>query len=188
MTVLSVGLIIWVVAHFFKRAAPTAREQMIIRFGAGGARGIIAGCLVLSVILMILGYRSADYIPIYDPMPQLRHLTILMMLAAVALLGMGHSKGRARTWLRHPMLIGVIVWACAHLLMRGDLAAVILFGGLGVWAIAEILVINRTVGAWVRPEPGPAKGDVKLVIITLVMFTIFVGLHSVLGPNPFTGG
>jgi hypothetical protein len=29
-------------------------------------------------------------------------------------MGMGRSRGRARSWLRHPMLTGVIVWAMAQ--------------------------------------------------------------------------
>ena len=43
-------------------------------------------------------------------------------------------RAGARTWLRHPMLTGVVVWALAHLLVNGDLAslrAVRLAGPLG---------------------------------------------------------
>ena len=59
------------------------------------------------------------------------------MLVAVALIGAGHSKGRARGWLRHPMLTGVVVWAVAHLLVNGDVASLVLFGWLGLWAVGR---------------------------------------------------
>ena len=144
--------------------------------------------MVLGIVLMVLGYRNAEYSPVYEPMTHLRHVTILLVFLAVVLMGMGSSKGRARTWLRHPMLTGVVVWAGAHLLMRGDLAAVVLFGGLALWAIAEMFIINAAQGKWMRPEAGPAKGDIKLIIISVVVFTVLGGLHVVLGPNPFAGG
>ena len=47
-------------------------------------------------------------------------------------------------------------------------------------------LINRT-EEWVRPEPGPAKKDVVLVVITVVMFAIITAIHAWLGVWPFPG-
>ena len=52
---------------------------------------------------------------------------VRVMLVAVILLGMGSSKGKMRTWLRHPMLTGVLVWSVAHLLVNGDRPSLVLF-------------------------------------------------------------
>jgi uncharacterized membrane protein len=88
--------------------------------------------------------------------------------------------------LRHPMLLGVLVWAFAHLLVNGDMASVVLFGGMGVWAVMQIMLINSQ-ETWERPVRGPASGDVKLLIISAVVFTVIVGIHIGLGYNPFLG-
>ena len=53
------------------------------------------------------------------------------------LLGLGHSKSRAKGWLRNPMLTAVVVWAVAHLLVNGDVASLVMFGWLGLWAVAR---------------------------------------------------
>jgi hypothetical protein len=63
---------------------------------------------------------------------------------------------------------------------------VILFGGLLLWAGAEVAVINRS-EAWVRPEPGPAKKDIILVVITIVAFLVMTYIHNWLGVWPFPG-
>jgi ABC-type cobalt transport system substrate-binding protein len=110
-----------------------------------------------------------------------------LMIIAVVLMGMGKSKGRARAWLRHPMLWGIVVWAVAHLLVNGDVASIVLFGGMGLWALANMLLINAQDGPWQRPAPGPASGDIKLLVISAVVFAVIVGLHMWLGPNPFGG-
>ena len=59
MTLLVVGLILWTVVHLFKRVAPGARAGMGEAIGAGPARGVIAGLLVLAVVLIVVGFRGS---------------------------------------------------------------------------------------------------------------------------------
>jgi uncharacterized membrane protein len=99
---------------------------------------------------------------------------------------MSATKGRLRGAMRHPQLTAVKVWAVAHLLVNGDLASLILFGGLLVWAVLEVVMINRS-EAWVRPAPGEAKKDILLVVITIVMFLAITFVHNWLGVWPFPG-
>ncbi|MEL7345327.1 MAG: NnrU family protein, partial [Pseudomonadota bacterium] len=67
------------------------------------------------------------------------------------------------------------------------LASLVMFGGLLVWAIIEIPVINRAVPDYVPYEGGSAAGDIRLLVISLVVFSVIAGLHMVLGPWPFPG-
>ena len=179
MTLLVLGIILWCAGHFFKRVAPDLR----VRLGDPG-KGLVAGILLLGIILMVIGYRGADAGNVYDPPAMGIHINNLLMFFAIVLLGMGSSKGRARSLLRHPMLTGVAVWAIAHLISNGDLASVILFGSMLVWAVAQMIVISRAEGPWQRPEPGPVTGDVKLIVISLVLYAIIVFIHQLVGPWP----
>lgn len=187
MTLLVLGLLVWSVAHVFKAAAPAARANLAARLGQGPSRGLFAALIVLGLLLMTFGYRAAPYVALYTPPDWTVHLNNLLMLGAVFLFGMSMSKGRTRAWLRHPQLSSVVVWSAAHLLVNGDLASLLLFGGLGVWALASIALINARDGAWVRPEPGPLKGDVRLVIITVVAYALITAVHAWLGAWPFPG-
>jgi uncharacterized membrane protein len=185
MTLLILGILLWIGAHAFVRLAPGARADLNARLGEGPAKGVVAAAIAIGLVLMVIGYRAAPFVAVYDPPGWTIHLNNLMMLAAVALVGMGMSKGRARSWLRHPMLTGVIVWAVAHLLVNGDLASLVLFGGLGIWAVASIVMINAGTAPWQRPAPGPVSGDIRLAVITLAVFAVIAGIHTWLGYWPF---
>ncbi|NNU78925.1 NnrU family protein [Halovulum dunhuangense] len=186
MTLLVIGVALWWGAHLFKRLAPAQRAALSARMG-DKSKAIFATLLLLSVVLMVLGYRGADFVAVWTPPAAMLHVNNLLMLLAVIFFGMASSKGRMRSWLRHPMLTGFLAWAVAHLLVNGDLASIILFGGLGLWAPVAMVAINRGNPAWTPPAPGPVKGDVRLVLISVVVFAVLGGIHSLLGPWPFPG-
>ena len=181
MTLLILGLLLWVAFHLFKRVMPDLRAGL----GTAG-KGIAAVGILAGLVLMIWGYRTAPYIPVWTPPAFLIHVNNLLMLAAVFLYGMSATTGRLRGAMRHPQLTAVKVWAVAHLLVNGDLAAIILFGGLLLWAVAEVIIINKSTD-WVRPAPGPAKKDVVLIVITIVMYGLITAIHAWLGVWPFGG-
>ena len=187
MTLLYIGIAIWILVHILKRVAPGLRAALDNAVGTGPAKGVIALLLVVSIVLMVIGYRAEPYDPVYAPMAGMGHLNNLLMLISVMLLGAGSSKGKMRSWFRHPMLLGVILWSFAHLLVNGDSASVVLFGAMAVWAVLEILLINRAEPNWTRPAAGPIKGDIRLFVIALVLYAIITGIHIALGHNPFLG-
>ena len=81
--------------------------------------------------------------------------------------------------------MAVVVWAAAHLLVNGDLASVVLFGGLGLWALVEMAVINRAEGPWQPPEPGSLRNDAKIALLALVLYAVIVAIHTWLGHPAF---
>ncbi|WP_126974925.1 NnrU family protein [Frigidibacter oleivorans] len=181
MTLLILGVILWSAAHLFKRVAPGARAALGDR-----GKGLIAFLLLLSVVLMVIGYRGAEFRPVYTPIPGMGHLNNLLMLVSVFLFGVGGTKGTLYTRMRHPMLVGTLIWSAAHLLVNGDLASLILFGGIAVWALAEIALINRT--PWNRPLQGRGpKGDAMNLAGTVLLYALIAGVHIWTGHNPFTG-
>lgn len=187
MTLLILGLVLWTVAHVFKAVAPARRAALTASLGEGPSKGLFAALIALSLVLMILGYRAAPIDPVWTPPAWGQHLNNLLMLFSVALFGAGSSKGKARSLLRHPQLTAVVVWAAAHLLVNGDAASLVLFGGIAIWALANMALINARDGAWVRPEPGPLKGDLRLAIIALVLYGIIAAIHTWLGYPVFPG-
>ena len=185
MTWLILGLALWVAGHSFRSTAPGPRAALAERLGAGPARGVVAAAIGLGLVLMIIGYRSAAYVAVYTPPGWAIHLNNLMMLIAVFVFALGHSKGKSRAWLRNPMLIAVMIWAAAHLLVNGDLASLILFGGLGAWAFVDRLLVNARTPDWGPMAPGTTAGDVRLVAISIVTFGIIAAIHAWLGYWPF---
>lgn len=182
MTLLILGVLIWSGAHFFKRLAPDARANM-------GDKGklLVTVLSLLAVVMMVIGYRAAVTENVYDPMPGMGHLNNTLMLVSVFLFGVGGTKGVLYPKMRHPMLWGTVIWSVAHLLVNGDVASVVLFGGIGLWALISMLLINRA-GPWVVPTNGRGiKGDGMNLVGTLILFGLIAMIHLWLGHSPFLG-
>ena len=80
MTLLILGLLLWCAAHFFKRLAPGARARM----GDPG-KGLVALGVLGAVVLMVIGYRGADFIPLWSPPTWMVHINNLAMLFLAAI-------------------------------------------------------------------------------------------------------
>jgi uncharacterized membrane protein len=180
MILMILGLALWWGAHLFKRLAPAARA----RLGDPG-KGLVAIALVASVALMVVGYRWAEFISIWQPPAFLTHVNNLLMILAFYLYAASGAKTWITTIIRHPQLTGFKTWAIAHLLVNGDLAAIILFGGLLAWAVVEVIVLNRAAREWIPPGRVPARKEATTIIATIVVVGVVMGIHNWLGVQPW---
>ncbi len=171
------GLIIWSDVHIFKRVMPKGRAALDEAVGAKGARALIALAIVASVVMMVIGYRQMDGSGLYYPPHWLVYLAIPLDVIAVILFGAANSKSRLRGKLRHPMLTGVIVWSIAHLMVAGSWRAIILWGGMIIWSVAEIRLINQQEKNYAPYTEGSVKGDIRLVLISVVVSAVIIGIH-----------
>lgn len=183
MILLILGLLLWVSAHLFKRMAPGPRAAM-------GDRGRLYATVAIfaSLAMMILGYRGAETVILWYPPPFTWHINNTLMLLAVYLYAASGLKTWITTKIRHPQLTAVKTWAVAHLLVNGDLASLVLFGGLLAWAVVSVIVINRANRQWTRPAPAGAAKEAMAVVGTLAVFAVIVAIHTWLGYYPLPGG
>lgn len=188
MTLMILGILLWSAGHLFPILAPDARARAVLKLGEGPYKGAFSAVALIAVVLMVIGYRQADFVNLWFPPAWTVHLNNLLMLVAVFLIGAKHAKSSAKHYVRHPMLSGVVVWAVAHLLVNGDLASVVLFGGLLAWAVVAMTGTNARDGAWVRPPKGTTAGLVRHLVITVVVFGVIVVIHGpILGVRPIPG-
>lgn len=180
MTLLILGVALWSAAHLFKRLAPDARARM----GSAG-KGVMAVLILLSVVLMIVGYRGVDHIDLWYPPAFLTHLNNLLMILAFYLYAADGMKTAITRRIRHPQLTAVKTWAVAHLLVNGDLASVILFGGLLAWAVVSVILINRAQPVWTPPAAKPAKFEAFAILGTLLVTGVVMLIHNWLGVQPW---
>src|SRR5690606_41453428 len=89
--------------------------------------------------------------------------------------------------LGHPMALGTAIWAAAHLIGPGSLAATVLFGSFLIWASADYISARRRDrrAGITRPAAG-ASGDIIAVVVGLALWGAFTFyLHLVLiGTSP----
>lgn len=180
MTTLVIGIVLWFDAHLFKRILPSVRESM----GDKG-KGLVALGSLVALVLMVVGYRMAEGPVYWGRSPMLTGINNLLMLVSVYLFAASGMKLAVARKMRHPMLVGTLIWAVAHLLANGDLESILLFGGMLIWAEVSIMLINRAEPEWVKPEPKPLKKEVIGVVAAVVVYAAIVGVHLLFGLSVF---
>ncbi|MFZ1467718.1 MAG: NnrU family protein [Paracoccaceae bacterium] len=181
MTLLILGLALWWAAHLFKRLAPGARAQL-----GGAGKGLVAIAILASVVLMVLGFRAAEFVPLWEPPRFLIHVNNLLMFLAFFFYAADGMRAGFVARMRHPQLTGFKTWAVAHLIVNGDLAGVILFGGLLAWAVVTVIVINRSQPEWTPKTPKPGAMP-KALAATVVVVVVVMAIHNWLGVQPWGG-
>lgn len=182
MAMLILGLGLWYAAHFFKRAAPGPRS----RLGEPG-KGLVAVLVLGAVVLMVIGYRDWAAPQVWLPPPFTVHINNLLVIVAFYLYAASGTKAWIATQMRHPQLTGFALWAAAHLLVNGDLASIVLFGALLVWAVGEMIVINRAEPVWTPPVWKGRAAEFRAVVGTVVVVAVVATIHTWLGYWPFPG-
>ncbi len=177
MVWLCLGVLLWMAVHFIPSLAGGLRTSLVEGVGEMRYKGIFSLALFLSIVLLVIGWRSATPVLLYLPPTWGTPLTSILMLISVLLFGAAHQRTRIRRYIRHPQLTGMFIWSLSHLLSNGDSRSLVLFGGLGLWALIEMPLISRREGAWVRPY-GPALSvEVRGILISAVIFFVLVFLH-----------
>jgi uncharacterized membrane protein len=97
------------------------------------------------------------------------------MTLSFILLAAANMRGYLRHALRHPMLIGILLWAGVHLLANGDLRGTVLFAAFLVYALVDLVsAVMR--GAVKTFDPVP-RHDVIAVIAGIVAALVFMVAH-----------
>ncbi|PHR14295.1 MAG: NnrU protein [Sphingopyxis sp.] len=179
MTYLVAGVLLWSLVHLMKSVTPGLRASIQGAIGEGPHKGLAALLLLTAVGLMIYGWRTTPAEFVYDPPVWGRHLNMLLMIFAIYLIGVAQGKSRVKQWIRHPMLNGFLIWTIGHLLANGDNKSLVLFGGLGLWALISIITVSRHEGKWVKPPEVATPGrEVLSVVIALVLYAILFATHQ----------
>ena len=178
MTLLIAGVLIFTLAHLSLTLMPGLKTGVTTTVGEKAWKGTFTAVVLAALILIVIGWRSTPIDYAYVPSTSLRHVTMLLMLIAFILFGAAKGVTDVQRMIRHPMLIAVIVWGFAHLLSNGETRSLVLFGGIGVWAVLQMLLINRRDGEWVKPDPAPMKRTLRNIIISIVFFLVVFMLHK----------
>ena len=182
MAVLIVGLVVFLGIHSLTTLRGP-RAALIERLGEGGYKGLYSVVAAIGLVLIVWGfgrYRAEDYLQLWAPPLALRPIAIaLMWFAFVALAATYSPAGLVKGALRHPMLAAVMAWALAHLLVNGDLGALVLFGAFLLWAIYDRIAVKRRGDTGARTMP-VTKGDGIAIVIGTAAFVAMFWLHPLL--------
>lgn len=210
----------------FLLSSSNVRGPLVNAIGEAIFRGIYSILMIAALALMIAAYNNAPYERIWDvgivgpPV-----ILILVYFATIfvfcsvttknpTMVGMDalhHDVAPGKgiySIVRHPMMAGIALWSAAHLFVRGDVAAIIFFGGFWVLSTFGMLHIDNrrranADNAWRAFEAGTSRTPFRAIlegrrslvmsdvgwwrIITgTVLYIVFLYLHeNVFGMNLF---
>ena len=133
------------------------RTKLVAALGEWPYRGLYSAAAFATLGAMIWTYSGAAREPIW---PGFRLLPVLFMPLAFILIACGYfrnptmvgaerllkSDDPARGMIRitrHPIMWGVMLWALAHVLARGDVKSLVFFGGLFLVALIGTFSMDR---------------------------------------------
>jgi uncharacterized membrane protein len=181
---LILGVLLWSLVHLFPSVMADKRNELMNKHG-NKYQGGFALLILFSLILIVVGWRGSVPEALYTPPAIGRHVNMLFMLIAVILFGASHGNSRIKQYVRHPMLVGVHLWALGHLLANGEIRSVVLFGGMLIWSLVSIILINKRDGEWQKPAASTGMaGEIKLIGISVVVYIVLVFLHPYFAGMP----
>ena len=185
MTLLVAGLVLFIAVHLIPSVVPL-RAALIARLGAGPYRGLFSLVAAAGLVLIVWGFAGAPFEPL-DAVPAWgRQVAMFAVPVAVVLFAAANMPTHIRAVLRHPMLLGLLLWAIAHLLSNGDLRSVVLFGAFACYAVLGLIsAVARDQRLSTDKAPRLAMDGVAIVagLVAAVLLAVF---HAALFGVPVT--
>jgi uncharacterized membrane protein len=182
LAIMIIGLAVFLGSHTLVTLRPQ-RAAVVERVGEGPYKGLFALLSLVGILLIGYGfalYRANGYIDIWMPPRWTRHVTELLVWPAIIAIVAAYIPSEIKRVLKHPMLVGVKLWAVAHLVSNGDLGSIILFGSILAWAVYDRISLKRRTDA---PAPAVVTGGgyrndfIVVVVGTLVYFVLGFWFH-----------
>ena len=190
MAALVLGLVLFLGMHSTRIVAEGWRSGMVERLGDRGWKALYSMLSIAGFVLVVWGYALArqDPVLLWNPPPVgLRHAVSLLTLVAFVLVGAAYvPDNHFKAKLRHPMILGVKVWAFSHLIVNNTLADLVLFGSFLVWAVLDFRSARRRDRTLVTVPDAVMSRTVITVVVGAVAWALFAfWLHGAwIGVSP----
>jgi uncharacterized membrane protein len=185
MTLLILGLILFLGVHSVRIVADDWRTTTRARIGANAWKGLFSLLSLAGFLLILFGFGQVRLEPIviWHPPTAMRHLAALLTLLAFILLAAAYvPRNGIKAAVHHPMVLSVKVWALAHLLANGWLADIVLFGAFLLWAVLDFRAARRRDRTFnITYAAGTTTGTMLTLIVGAAAWSLFAFvLHGLL--------
>lgn len=185
MALLILGLALFLGIHLVP-AVPPLRARWVAASGADKYKAVFSIVSAAGLVLIVIGYMQAPRGDLlFPPSPAARAIAPLAMVASFILLAAANMSTHIRATLRHPMLIGVGIWAGVHLLANGDARGTLLFGSFLAYVLIDLAsAIGRHA---VKPFVPAARYDAMAVVGGILLAALVMLFHRMLFGVPASG-
>ena len=104
MKLLIAGLTIWSLVHFIPSLAQPLKQKLVKQMGANGYKVAFTVLILISLALIVFGWRSSVPATLYVLPAFSRPVLMLVILIAFILFAASHHQTRIKSFIRHPQL------------------------------------------------------------------------------------
>ncbi|HEX2117296.1 MAG TPA: NnrU family protein [Alphaproteobacteria bacterium] len=141
------------VGSHFVLAAPRTRATLVKRLGAQQFTALYSLVALVTIVVFAIAYNETPYVELWPSTPALRLVPVIVVLFSAFLILCGLTQRNPTAVnqsfdpaardpapgilkvTRHPVMWGIGLWALAHIVANGDLAALIFFGTFAFLAL-----------------------------------------------------
>jgi uncharacterized membrane protein len=176
MDAMVLGLVLFFGVHLVPLLAGV-RHGLIGVLGRWVYLGLFALVSLAGLSLMWQGYQQIEGKILWPALPAGASLAHVLMPVALILVIAAYLPTVTRQKTRHPMLIGVALWAAVHLLANGDLASTLLFAPFLVYALLDMRMSRARKTLIPVRKPGWVF-DILAVIVGLMLYGALLISHD----------
>ncbi|AZU03328.1 NnrU family protein [Glycocaulis alkaliphilus] len=174
MEFLIVGLVLFLGIHSVRLIG--LRGPMIAAMGQGAYSIVYSLVSAIGLALIVYGHILAHpSTAVWAPPEWTRTLALVLVPVSIILIVSAYLPGHIRSALRHPMTLGILFWAAAHLIANGEIASFILFGGFAVWALLTLVSAYARGGSFATE--GKWAADAVALVIGLIASGLLAWFH-----------
>lgn len=177
MFFLVLGLIVFFAPHVVP-AVRGLRQALVTHIGEPLFRGLVSLTSLGGLALIVFGMKRAVRVPLWTPPPFGHSIAVGLMPLAFILVVAAYFPCNLKRAARHPMLLGIGLWAGLHLLANGDLAGLILFGSFFAYAAFDFAVHWRDPLATAKVYSH--RRDLAAMLLGIVLYATVLSLHPLL--------
>jgi len=208
------AFVVFFLSHSFP-VRPPVKSRIVAKIGA---RGFALAYSALSIAILswiIVAAGRTPFIEIWPYAPWQNHAPLTGMLVAVIIISLAFGRPNPLSfggwdnhrfdpenpgiigWIRHPLLIALLIWSISHMIPNGNLAHVIVFGLFAGFSLLGCKIIDRRskrilgLQEWQRLAAAKRKfsitrGGVTRLIIGVLLYLAMLYSHEwLIGVPPF---
>jgi uncharacterized membrane protein len=176
LAILILGLVVFLGVHVLT-SLRDRRAKLIERLGVGPYKALYSLVAIIGFVLIVVGfgrYRATGWVDIWYPPAWIRQVAAVLVWPAFIFVVAAYIRGDIARKLKHPMLVGIKLWAVAHLMANGDLGSIILFGSVLAWAVYDRISLKHRSDPGAPPIPyGGRQNDIIAVVVGTIIYLAF---------------
>ena len=147
------------------------------KLGENPYKGLFSLVSLVGLLLIIFGYESNSTF-LYSVNASAYLYSKYIMFISLTLLIAAFMPTYIKKAIKHPMSLGIAIWATLHLVVNPDTSSIILFGSFLAYSVVSVLVSELTKGFQIKEIDPKISFDTLSVTLGILLTFLAFNFHE----------